>query len=63
MFGLFRKPEKVESKTNEIRQLELDVSRERTKLFGSLAVLDTVSKSDDFEFMVQRSLKLMEPKK
>lgn len=63
MFGLFRKPEKVESKTKEIRQLELDVSRERTKLFGSLAVLDTVSKSDDFEFMVQRSLKLMEPKK
>ncbi len=59
----FRKRERTIMEEAEVKGLRLDVSRERTKLYSNLAKLDSVVKSDALDAMVQRSLKLMEPKK
>jgi hypothetical protein len=59
----FHKERKHPKEDDTIKQLKLDVSRERTKLFSTLTTLDTIAKSSDFEDMVHRSLQLMGPKK
>ena len=55
----FRKPRNKSRKDEEIKGLELEVSRERTKLYSNLDHLDRVVQSSDFDTMVQRSLKLL----
>lgn len=59
----FHRERKPAKEDDTIKQLKLDVSRERTKLFSTLTTLDTIAKSSDFEDMVHRSLQLMGPKK
>lgn len=59
-FGNNRRKDKD---AKEVTGLELAVSRERTKLYSTLDTLDRVVHSPAFDLMVQRSLKLMEPKK
>lgn len=59
----FKSHRKAPSREKEIHRLQLDVSRERTKLYASLDALDHVGQSTDFDLMVSRSLKLMEPNK
>ena len=55
----FRKPRNKSRKDEEIKGLELEVSRERTKLYSNLDHLDRVVQSPAFDTMVQRSLKLL----
>ena len=59
----FRKPRNKSRKDEEIKGLELEVSRERTKLYSNLDHLDRVVQSSDFDTMVQRSLKLLKGNK